>query len=223
MPALPDGRADTMPDAPLPTPATRSIRPDLRRIADWVEPGSRVLDVGCGDGELLDHLVHEKGVDGRGLELSMDGVRACVAHGLSVIQGDADTDLKDYPAGCFDYVVLSQTLQAMRQPHVALEQLVRIGRRAIVSVPNFGFWRLRLGLLLNGRMPRTERLGHEWWDTPNIHLCTLADFHDLCHRLDIVVERSVVLGAASRPVAGGGQGGLANWLGEQGLFLLRRR
>lgn len=215
-----------MPDAALPHDAHRpalSIRPDLRRIADWVAPGTRVLDVGCGEGELLEVLVHQKGVDGRGLELSMDGVRHCVARGLSVIQGDADTDLKDYPTAAFDYVVLSQTLQATKHPRDVLENLVRIGRHAIVSVPNFAYWRLRLSLLTRGRMPVTEKLGHQWWDTPNIHLCTLADFGGLCRDLSVQVERSVILGPGGRPVPARADGGLANWLGEQGLFLLRRR
>lgn len=199
-----------------------AIRSDLERIADWVAPGSRVLDVGCGEGELLHALVHRKGVDGRGLELSMDGVRHCVAQGLAVIQGDADTDLKDYPSDSFDYVILSQTLQATRAPRDVLEHMVRIGRHVIVSVPNFGYWRVRVDLLLRGRMPVTDRLGHEWYETPNIHFCTIADLVMLCRDMGITVERSLILGAADRTIAAPADSFRANWLGVQGVFLLHR-
>ncbi len=199
-----------------------TIRSDLERIADWVEPGSRVLDVGCGEGELLHALVHRKGVDGRGLELSMDGVRHCVAQGLAVIQGDADADLKDYPSDSFDYVILSQTLQATRAPRDVLEHMVRIGRHVIVSVPNFGYWRVRVDLLLRGRMPVTDRLGHEWYETPNIHFCTIADLAMLCRDMGITIERSLILGAADRPVLASADSFRANWLGVQGVFLLHR-
>ena len=146
-----------------------ALRIDLKLIADMVEPSSRLLDVGCGDGSLLEYLSHEKGVDGRGIELSMDGVNACVSRGLSVIQGDADTDLFNYPDHAFDFVILAQTLQATRAPKEVLENLLRIGRRAIVSLPNFGYWRVRLSLALQGRMPHTKTLPHNWYDTPNIH------------------------------------------------------
>ena len=129
------------------------LRSDLRLIAEMIDPGARVLDIGCGDGALLAYLVRNKDVDGRGMELSQRGVNSCVGHGLSVIQGDADRDLEAYPTGAFDVVVLSQTLQATREPRQVLETLVRIGRRAIVSFPNFGFWRIRLCLLFCGRMP----------------------------------------------------------------------
>ena len=156
------------------------IRIDLQLIAEMIAPKSRVLDVGCGDGALLDHLVHAKGVDGRGVEISQAGVNACVTHGLSVIQGNADTDLKDYPSDAFDYIVLSQTLQATRKPHQVLKQLVRIGRHAIVSFPNFGHWRVRWQLLTRGRMPVTDSMPLQWFATPNIHFCTIRDFVGLC-------------------------------------------
>ncbi len=197
------------------------IRTDLRLIAEMVEPGSRVLDVGCGDGALLAFLSRRKGVDGRGIELSMDGVHQCVAQGLSVIQGDAETDLKDYPPGAFDYVILSQTLQAMREPRTVLETMTRIGRRAIVSVPNFGYWRIRVQLLLTGRMPVTEKLGYQWWETPNIHFCTIKDFVVLAEEMGIRIERCMIVNRAGR-VTGHAHSGLANLLGEQGVFLLRR-
>jgi len=197
------------------------IRADLELIAGMIEPGSRVLDVGCGDGALLELLVHGKGVIGRGVELSQDGVNACVSHGLSAIQGDADTDLKDYPSDAFDYVVLSQTLQATRQPRVVLEHMVRIGRRAIVSFPNFGHWRMRLDLLVQGRMPVSRALPDAWYETANIHLCTIQDFRALCQTLGVEVERSLALdadGHDKRIVTPR----WANLLAEHGLFLLRR-
>ena len=150
-------------DGSLPAAAeTARLRGDLRLVADMIPAGARVLDVGCGDGELLAYLAQHKSVDGRGMELSQTGVNACVRHGLSVIQGDADHDLQEYPSSAFDYVVLSQTLQATHQPKRVLEHLVRIGRRAIVSFPNFGHWRIRLGLLTQGRMPLTPALAHPW-------------------------------------------------------------
>jgi methionine biosynthesis protein MetW len=198
------------------------LRGDLRLVAGMILPGSRVLDVGCGDGVLLASLARQKGVDGRGMELSQSGVNACVRHGLSVIQGDADHDLEDYPSDAFDYVVLSQTLQATHQPKRVLEHLVRIGRRAIVSFPNFGNWRIRLGLLTQGRMPLTPALAHPWYETPNIHLCTILDFVALCDELGIAIERSVALDRNGLPYRLNPRGTLANWLAEQALFLLRR-
>ena len=197
------------------------IRADLQLIADMIEPGARVLDIGCSDGALLEHLVYVKQVTGRGIELSQEGVNACVSQGLSVIQGDADTDLTDYPAGAFDYAILSQTLQATHDPRHVLEQLVRIGRRAIVSFPNFGHWRARLFLLCRGRMPVTDALPTSWHETPNIHLCTIRDFSALCEELDITMERALSLDASGR-AAPQQSLRLANLLGQSALFLLRK-
>ena len=198
------------------------LRGDLRLVAEMIEPGARVLDIGCGDGELLAYLAHYKRVDGRGMELSQSGVNAGVRHGLSVIQGDADHDLHDYPSDAFDYAVLSQTLQATYRPRRVLEHLVRIGRRAIVSFPNFAHWRIRLSLLTRGRMPLTPVLAQPWYDTPNIHLCTILDFVALCEELGITIERSVTLDRAGQPYRLNPRGTLANLLAEQALFLLRR-
>jgi methionine biosynthesis protein MetW len=204
-------------------PAPADIRADLRLVASMIEPGSRVLDLGCGDGELLSYLVYHKDVDGRGMELSQSGVNACVRHGLSAIQGDADNDIDAYPAGAFDYVVLSQTLQATRNPRRVVRNLVRIGRHAIVSFPNFGHWRIRLDLLVRGRMPMTHLLALPWYETPNIHLCTIRDFLALCAEEGIHVARSITLDRLGRPFRLDPNGPLANLLAEQGLFLLSRQ
>jgi methionine biosynthesis protein MetW len=200
--------------------AVGNLRRDLKLIAEMIDPGARVLDIGCGDGALLAHLVRSKHVDGRGMELSQSGVNACVGHGLSVIQGDADRDLEAYPSGAFDFVVLSQTLQATRQPRKVLETLVRIGRRAIVSFPNFGFWRIRLRLLFCGRMPVSHLLNHPWYETPNIHLCTIRDFVAVCDEIGVRVERSVTLDRHGQPYSLDPRGSLANLLAEQGVFVL---
>lgn len=199
-----------------------SARVDHLVVSEMVAPGTRVLDVGCGDGALLSLLAGTKRVDARGIELSRDGVAGCVSRGLAVIQGDADTDLVDYPDDCFDYVILSQTLQATRNPRRVLEQMLRIGRHAIVSFPNFGHWRVRSSLLLRGRMPVTENLSHAWYDTPNIHFCTIRDFVALVRELNATMDKAVALDAAGQRIGFSAPWWFWNIAGEQAVFLLRR-
>lgn len=211
-----------MPDNAL-TSAPLSQRPDHLLIADMIEPGTRVLDVGCGSGELLRLLIQERNVDGRGIELSQSGVNASVAHGLSVIQGDADTDLDNYPDNVFDYVILSQTLQATRQPKKVMENLLRIGRHVVVSVPNFGHWRMRAQILFLGRMPVTKNLPDTWYDTQNIHFCTIRDFVDLYEALGAKMERAVALNSSGYPVQLNAPWWFWNLFGAQAIFLLTRQ
>jgi methionine biosynthesis protein MetW len=198
------------------------IRVDLQQVADLIPAGSRVLDVGCGDGTLLAYLTAFKHVDGRGMELSMARVRAAVSQGLPVIQGNLETDLKDYPTAAFDYAVLSQTLQATHNPRAVVEELLRIGKRAIVSFPNFGHWRVRLSVMFGGRMPVTPTLADSWFDTPNIHLCTILDFVDLCRAVGIKIEAGFALDAMGQKLGFTATGKRANLLSEQALFVLTR-
>ena len=199
-----------------------NLRPDLAAIAEMIPEGARVLDVGCGDGALLEYLVRTKKVDGRGIELSQQNVNACVARGLSVMQGDADTDLVEYPAQVFDFVILSQTIQATEKPRAVLEDLLRIGRHAVISLPNFGHWRVRLSLLTGGRMPRTRTLDYDWYDTPNIHLCTIADFVELVRRVGATIENAIALDSEgrSKPTRANAWG--PNLLAKGAIFLLRK-
>jgi methionine biosynthesis protein MetW len=192
------------------------LRPDLAAVAAAVPEGARVLDIGCGNGQLLAWLRDTKGVEGRGIELDAGDVAAAVGRGLAVVQGDADTDLADYPDAAFDVVILSNTLQAMHRPARVLEELVRIGRSAIVSFPNFGHWRVRLGLAMSGRMPVTRSLPVSWHETPNIHFCTIADFEALAAEMGLTVERRAGL-HSGRQVAI-----WPNLLADTGVFVLRR-
>jgi len=199
-----------------------ALREDFKEILRLVRPNTRVLDVGCGEGDLLELLTREKGVDGQGLEISPSGVAACLAKGIAAVQGDGDRDLDHFPTQAFDYAILSKTLQQMREPRHVLIELMRIADRALVSVPNFGHWRMRWALLTQGRMPETKALPDPWWSTPNIHLCTLRDFTTLCAELGLRIEACAAVSPdqparsidPARPVE--------NWRAETALFLLTR-
>ncbi len=205
------------------SPAEAARREDFRAILGMVRPGARVLDIGCGEGLLLEMLARENGVEGRGLELSPANVSLCLARGLAVVQGDADHDLADFPSQSFDYAVLTQTLQAVRHPRDVLSELLRIGERAIVSLPNFAHWKMRWELLTRGRMPLTRALPRAWWETENIHLCTLRDFTDLCNDLGVRIEASMALADGQPARAIDPQRAIENWRAESGLFLLSRK
>jgi methionine biosynthesis protein MetW len=198
------------------------LRPDLRLIADLVEPDTRVLDVGCSDGALLAFLARTKQVDARGIELSQAGVHDCVSRGLAVVQGDADTDLAIYPDASFDYVILSQTIQAMRHPRQVLENMLRIGRFGIVSFSNYAYWRARWHLMLRGRMPMAHCVAEPWYATSNIHPCTLEDFERLCAELGLEIRTRICLAGSGAPSQLARTRLLSNLLSEQALFVLNR-
>jgi methionine biosynthesis protein MetW len=213
----------TAPQKSVVRPALETARVDHALIVEMVEPRSRVIDVGCGDGALLQLLAALKNVDGRGIEVTRERVNACVAQGLSVIQGDADRDLAEYPDDAFDYAILSLTIQATRNPRAVLEQLLRVARRAIVSLPNFGHWQVRGKLLFTGRMPVTENLPDAWYTTPNAHLCTIKDFTDLCALVDARVERKVAFNISGQKLGTWMPLTAHNFLGEKAVFLLSRK
>lgn len=198
------------------------MRVDQRLIAEMIAPRARVLDVGSGDGTLIDYLYRTRSCDARGIEIDMQNVTQSVAHGLPVMHGDADHDLADYPDDTFDYVVLQRTLQAVERPREVLRQMLRIGRHAIVSFPNFGHWRLRLQLLTTGRMPMTPVWNTPWYSTPNIHPCTIQDFLLLCEEEGYVVQQWLAIDEDGARAPWRRSIRLANLFGEQAMFLLKR-
>lgn len=199
----------------------RGTRVDHSIILGLVPRGAKVLDLGCGDGSLLDRLVREKGVIGRGIEISEAGVRECIGKGLTVLQGDVDEGLRDYPDGSIDCVILNQTIQAVKKPDVVLSEMLRVGRKGIIGFPNFAYWKMRLYLALRGRMPKTEFLPFEWHDTPNIHFCSILDFDEYCSARGISVERKLF-----HTTDRGGRvlkGVRPNLFAESAVYLLSRR
>ncbi len=193
-------------------------RIDHSVILGLIPQGARVLDLGCGDGSLLDKLVRERGVRGTGIEIEDAGVRDCISKGLPVLQGDIDEGLRDFPDGSIDYVILNQTIQAAKKPVVVLQEMLRVGKKGIVGFPNFAYWRMRWHLLTRGRMPRTDFLHYEWYDTPNIHFCSIRDFDRYCEKTGIVVERRIFINTG-----GGGKvygGGSPNLFAENAVYLL---
>jgi methionine biosynthesis protein MetW len=192
-------------------------RSDYAIIGEIVEPRTKVLDLGCGEGELLEWLAANKGVDARGVEISSAKVQRAIARGVSVFQGDVDEGLADYPDRAFDYVILSQTLQETRHPRRVLHEMLRVGRQAIVAFPNFGHWRVRLSMLFSGRAPRTSLFPYEWYDSPNIHFLTVHDFEELAAREGLAVERRYFLSGHSKVTA------MPNLLAEVAVFLVSRR
>ena len=196
-------------------------RTDLELITSLVDKEARILDVGCGNGELLKSLKNKKNVKGQGLELKQERVNKCVAKGLSAIQGNADSDLSLYPDQSFDCVILSQTIQATNNPKNILIELIRIGKKAIISIPNFGYWKVRIGFATYGKMPITEKLSNNWYDTPNIHLCSILDFVDLCRELNIKIEKTIDLNSNNTKSFNGAPNSWSNFFGEEAIFLIK--
>lgn len=198
------------------------IRYDLEIIAKLIKPNSKVLDIGCSDGELLEFLKKNKNVDARGLEISQTQVSKALMRGLSVIQGDAENDLTYYPNRNFDYAILSQTLQATRNPKEILEEMLRIAEFAIISLPNFAHYKNRLQLLFKGSMPVSESIPFEWYETPNIHFCSIKDFENLCQKLNFSIKKKIFLTAKHRLISFLGHDRIANLFAEYGIFLITK-
>ena len=169
------------------------MKQEFKIISDLIEKNTRVLDVGCGDGILMEYLKCNKEIDIRGIEISKDNVQKCLSKGLTVIEGDAEKDLLQFPDSSFDFVILSQTLQAFLNPEIVIKELLRVGKKAIVTIPNFGFWKVRLHLLIKGTMPITKNLPDEWYNTPNLHMCTIKDFYNFCENRKIKLDKSLAL------------------------------
>jgi methionine biosynthesis protein MetW len=196
------------------------MKNEFKIIANLLPHQSRVLDVGCGDGTLIKALINEKNIDARGIELGENNVKECISRGLSVIHGNAETELSQFPDKAFDFVILSQTLQAFYQPENVLEQLLRIGNRVIVSIPNFGYWQIRAKLLFSGKMPITNSLPYSWYDTPNLHMCSIKDFYQFCEKKKIKIDRIIGINGEKTSSIYRINLEMKNLLSEVGIFLV---
>jgi len=198
------------------------MKKEFQIISELIENNKRVLDVGCGDGTLMKNLKDIKSVDVRGLEISKNNIQTCIAKGLSVVEGNAEIDLHQFPDLSFDYVILSQTLQAFYDPEKVIDDLLRVAKKAIITIPNFGYWKVRLHLLLKGTMPVTKHLPDEWYNTPNLHMCTIKDFVNLCEEKKINLFKSFALHDQKVSEINGKNLNLKNLLSELGIFLIEK-
>ena len=198
------------------------MKKEFKIISDLIENNTRVLDVGCGDGTLMKYLKDEKHVDTRGLEISKKNVQDCTSKGLSVIEGNAEKDLHQFPNLSFDYVVLSQTLQAFYNPEKVIDDLLRVANKAIVTIPNFGHWKVRIHLLLKGTMPVTKTLPNEWYNTPNLHMCTIKDFFNFCSKKKIELYKSIALNGEKTSPINSENINIRNLSSELGIFLIKK-
>jgi methionine biosynthesis protein MetW len=196
------------------------MKQEFKIISDFIEKNTRVLDVGCGDGTLMQFLQNNKEIDIRGIEISKKNSQKCVSKGLTVIEGDAEKDLSQFPDSSFDFVILSQTLQAFLNPEIVIQELLRVGKKAIVTVPNFGFWKVRLHLLVKGTMPITKNLPDEWYNTPNLHMCTIKDFYKFCHARDIKLDKALALHNEKTSSINEANLNIKNLSAELGIFLI---
>ena len=198
------------------------MKKEFKIIADLIENNTRVLDVGCGDGTLMKYLKDEKNIDTRGLEISKNNVQNCISKGLPVIEGDAEKDLHQFPNLSFDYAVLSQTLQAFYNPEKVIDDLLRVANKAIVTIPNFGYWKVRLHLLIKGTMPITKTLPNEWYNTPNLHMCTIKDFFNFCSKKNIELYKSIALKSEKTSTINKANINIKNLYSELGIFLIKK-
>ena len=198
------------------------MKQEFQIISDLIEKNTRVLDVGCGDGILMEYLKYNKEIDIRGIEISKDNVQKCLSKGLAVIEGDAEKDLLQFPDSSFDFVILSQTLQAFLSPEIVIKELLRVGKKAIVTIPNFGFWKVRLHLLFKGTMPITKNLPNEWYNTPNLHVCTIKDFYNFCEDREIKLDKSLALQNEKISSINEFNLNVKNLSAELGIFLIER-
>ena len=198
------------------------MKQEFKIISQLIEEKSQVLDVGCGDGELIEYLLKNRTKNIRGLEISKKNVQNCLSKGLTVIEGDAENDLKQFPDLSFDYVILSQTLQAFLNPEIVIKELLRVGKRAIVTIPNFGHWKVRIDLLIKGTMPVTKSLPNEWYNTPNLHMCTIQDFYNFCNKRNIKIYKSLSLNGEKISNINTSNLKFKNLISELGIFLLEK-